>query len=346
MRKEKRDLKITIGNTVVVLLVTMLVASSLLVFQARAQTEYATTTSLSVVPNPVGVGQQVLGIGVVSAEIPPPGGVFHGLYVEITAPDGTLIATEEFDTQTDGSYYFTYAPDSLGTWYFQVFYPGEEIYGGIDSQVTAVYLPSESPIYPITVQYDPVYEIPVLPGQNVIVYPDPTDPRVRLTFQEILTPGIVTLAKTPNPPTGVPPLEDIIGLYYDLDHTFEFTGIVEVGIPYDEALLPPGTDENALTLWHYEPAPAVGDVNGDGKVNLIDILKIMLALGTVPGNRRWNPACDLNSDGRVDLKDLLIALKNYGKTATAWVNVTTRVDTTNNVVYGETPNFPPFGVRK
>jgi len=100
--------------------------------------------------------------------------------------------------------------------------------------------------------------------------------------------------------------------------------------------------DSELRLWHYE-GPVVGDVNCDGKVDLKDLFIITLALGTRPGNRRWNPACDLNSDGKVDLRDLYIALKNFGKTS--WVDVTTGIDTVNNIIYGETDNFPPFGVR-
>jgi hypothetical protein len=178
------------------------------------------------------------------------------------------------------------------------------------------------------------------PGDNVTVYPDPEDPRVSLTFEHIITSGTVTATKTPEPPEGVLPLPGIIGLYYDFEVTFTFTGTVQVSIPYDDTNLP--KPENELTLWHYN-GPVVGDVNADGKVDLRDIAIIALALGTRPGSRRWNPAYDLNIDGRIDLRDLLITLRNLGETS--WVNVTTAIDTVNNVIFGETPNFPPFGVR-
>jgi hypothetical protein len=182
----------------------------------------------------------------------------------------------------------------------------------------------------------------VPPGENVIVHPDPTDPRVSLTFEKITTSGTATLDKTAAPPPGVPPLLGIKGLYYDFEVTFSFTGTVEVGIPYDDTGLA-SKSECRLGLWHYEPV--AGDVNGDGKVNWKDILIIASALGTRSGNRRWNPACDLNSDGKVDLNDLCIALRNFGKRSPAWVNITTRIDTVHNIIYGATRLFSIFGVR-
>jgi hypothetical protein len=311
---------------VVILLVTILIASSMLILQARAHTEYDTTTTLSVVPNPVGVGQQILGTGVVSASVPPPENIFHGLYVEITKPDGTKITTEAFDTQTDGSYYFTYTPNLVGTWSFNVSYPGES--SGIDS---SWWKPSYSICY-VTVQVEPV----------LTIYPDPTDPRVSLTFEEITSSGTATVDKAYAPPPDIPPLSGIKGLYYDFTVTFSFTGTVEVGIPYDDTGLT-RKSECRLGLWHYQPV--AGDVNSDGKVNLKDILIIASALGTRPGNRHWNPACDLNSDGKVNLSDLCIALRNFGKTSPAWVNITTRIDTVNNIIYGATDLFSIFGVR-
>ena len=63
-----------------------------------------------------------------------------------------------------------------------------------------------------------------------------------------------------------------------------------------------------------------GDVNGDGEVNLEDLMLIARALGTdpryPPGTdwNQWNPDCDFNSDNKVDAYDLLVGGKNYGST--------------------------------
>jgi hypothetical protein len=58
----------------------------------------------------------------------------------------------------------------------------------------------------------------------------------------------------------------------------------------------------------------VGDVNGDGKVDITDVAIVSGAFGSYPGHPRWNPACDLNRDGRVDITDVATVSANYGQT--------------------------------
>jgi hypothetical protein len=57
-----------------------------------------------------------------------------------------------------------------------------------------------------------------------------------------------------------------------------------------------------------------GDVNSDGKVNLIDVFSVALAYGSYPGYRTWNPNCDINNDGKINLIDYFVTALNYGKT--------------------------------
>lgn len=56
-----------------------------------------------------------------------------------------------------------------------------------------------------------------------------------------------------------------------------------------------------------------GDVNGDGKVNLIDTFSIALAFGNSPGGPRWNPDYDLNDDGKINLIDCFTTALSFGK---------------------------------
>lgn len=58
----------------------------------------------------------------------------------------------------------------------------------------------------------------------------------------------------------------------------------------------------------------VGDINGDGVVNIQDVVIAALAFGTQPGNPNWNPLADLNKDGKVNIVDLVIIAINFGKT--------------------------------
>jgi parallel beta-helix repeat protein len=57
-----------------------------------------------------------------------------------------------------------------------------------------------------------------------------------------------------------------------------------------------------------------GDVDGNHKVEIKDILIVAKAYGTNPQSPNWNPNADVNCDDKVDIKDILITAKNYGKT--------------------------------
>ena len=59
-----------------------------------------------------------------------------------------------------------------------------------------------------------------------------------------------------------------------------------------------------------------GDVNGDGVVNMQDLVLVARALGSTPGSPNWNPAADINGDGIVNMKDLAIVIRFFGEQAT------------------------------
>ena len=63
----------------------------------------------------------------------------------------------------------------------------------------------------------------------------------------------------------------------------------------------------------------IGDVNKDGKIDILDIGLIARALGTTPASGgtpgawdAWNPDADLDGDGTVGLADLTMAGRNFG----------------------------------
>jgi hypothetical protein len=59
-------------------------------------------------------------------------------------------------------------------------------------------------------------------------------------------------------------------------------------------------------------APVLGDINGDGGVDVVDLLHFVDAWGTQARSANWNAACDLNGDGYVDTRDRQIFLLAYG----------------------------------
>lgn len=62
----------------------------------------------------------------------------------------------------------------------------------------------------------------------------------------------------------------------------------------------------------------VGDINGDGKVDMRDVAIAAAAFGTRPGEPKWNPDADITGsipmvpDGVVDMRDVATIAKNFG----------------------------------
>lgn len=61
----------------------------------------------------------------------------------------------------------------------------------------------------------------------------------------------------------------------------------------------------------------VGDVNGDGKVDIKDIAMAAICFGEFPGRPKWlpyGPYADVNNDECVDIRDLVTIAINFGNT--------------------------------
>ena len=58
----------------------------------------------------------------------------------------------------------------------------------------------------------------------------------------------------------------------------------------------------------------LGDANGDGIVDIHDVVKAGLALGSYLGHPRWNPDADLIEDGIVDIFDMVTMALHFGET--------------------------------
>ena len=59
----------------------------------------------------------------------------------------------------------------------------------------------------------------------------------------------------------------------------------------------------------------VGDINGDGKVDMKDVSYVARRFMCVPGDTLWDANADINSDGKIDMKDIAGVAKNFGKTS-------------------------------
>ena len=56
-----------------------------------------------------------------------------------------------------------------------------------------------------------------------------------------------------------------------------------------------------------------GDINGDFKVTLADLVLLANAYGSKPADAKWNSNADINGNGAVDLSDLVLLANHYGQ---------------------------------
>jgi hypothetical protein len=57
----------------------------------------------------------------------------------------------------------------------------------------------------------------------------------------------------------------------------------------------------------------MGDVDGDGIVNIRDVTAAILAFYTWPSKPRWNPYCDLDLNGMVNMRDIQTIAMNFNR---------------------------------
>jgi hypothetical protein len=58
----------------------------------------------------------------------------------------------------------------------------------------------------------------------------------------------------------------------------------------------------------------VGDVNGDGYINIKDIVLVSAIFGSQKGWPDYNPNYDVNGDGYINIKDIVLVSANFGAT--------------------------------
>lgn len=56
-----------------------------------------------------------------------------------------------------------------------------------------------------------------------------------------------------------------------------------------------------------------GDIDGNGKVQLVDLVWLALAFGSQVGQPKWNPNADIDGNGVIDRIDLSILAQHYGQ---------------------------------
>jgi len=59
------------------------------------------------------------------------------------------------------------------------------------------------------------------------------------------------------------------------------------------------------------PIDRYGDLNGDGVVNIADLVVVGRAYPSRPGDPDWNPIADVNSDDRINIIDAVLVAKEF-----------------------------------
>ena len=182
---EKKALKCS------VIALLLILTSAFLVIPASAQqriTEIPTWLYITVSPNPVGVGQTVYVNTFFSKPLPTSGmantgDMYENVTVRVTKPDGSVETYGPYVSDALGGVWFSFAPDQVGEWKLQAFYPGEVldlknsknpnaaplIFGGwTPLPVGAHVKPAQSEVITLVVQKEPVgynYKTPPLPSE-------------------------------------------------------------------------------------------------------------------------------------------------------------------------------------
>jgi len=187
-------------------------------------------------------------------------------------------------------------------------------------------------------------------GSNVTVFPTAD---VCLIFENVTEAGSTTVDRTsvgPSPPPGL----ELVGQFYDVKVTASYSGNITVRIIYDDSGMTQ-QEESTLRLlqWCLDPCDITGATPGvpDGICDMRDIGYLCTKFMTTPSSPDWDPKCDVSGpttgvpDGIVDMRDIGFACSHFGLTS-KWVNITTFIDTQNNLIYGETSHFSLIGIHR
>jgi outer membrane protein assembly factor BamB len=168
-KKKFGAIKMRKTKYLIALILTLTIVFSLLSIPSTAQqpSRKATQPVCGAMPNPVGVGQEVLiWLGIPDFTSYPKTG-WDGLTVTVTKPDGTKQTLGPFKTDTTGSTGAVYIPTTTGIYYLQTHFPEQvldisiiNIRGQVHLAAGTIMEAGDSPIIELIVQQEPIQYYP------------------------------------------------------------------------------------------------------------------------------------------------------------------------------------------
>jgi PKD repeat protein len=98
------------------------------------------------------------------------------------------------------------------------------------------------------------------------------------------------------------------GYYPTIAHTFTAAGNYTIMLNVTDGSGFEGSVAYTVTV---QNSTLVGDINGDGTVNILDSILLANAFNSVPGDLNWNLNADLNGDGVVNILDAIILANHF-----------------------------------
>jgi hypothetical protein len=84
-----------------------------------------------------------------------------------------------------------------------------------------------------------------------------------------------------------------------------------IGQPHAGPVMTGGNFTLTGGFWTF-PTPIPGDINGDGLVDVADLLWLATTFGTRTGDAGYRRPCDLNVDNAIDVSDVLMLARYWG----------------------------------
>jgi hypothetical protein len=164
-KMEKKNLKRKTLATFTTLILLIIVAIPLTTLPVtNAQSTKTTYAVIGAMPNPAGVGQEVLLWLGITDQVAHPMPGWKGLTVTVTKPDNTTETLGPFTTDTTGATGTVYVPTMVGTYYLQTNFP-QQVLEVASSGIPAgtIYQASQTEKYPLIIQENPREYYPNIP---------------------------------------------------------------------------------------------------------------------------------------------------------------------------------------